>query len=54
MWLRVHFHQNPRLQVMNNSPLVLLLPKTFNLFDFSIFWIVVYLMKVIPETRREH
>jgi hypothetical protein len=34
--------------------LVYLLPTTFKLFSFPIFWLWAYLMKVIPETRRAH
>jgi hypothetical protein len=30
-------------------PLVYLLPKTFRLFSFQIFWLWVYTMKVIPN-----
>jgi len=29
-------------------------PKTFTLFGFQIFWLWVYLMNVIPGTRRAH
>ena len=32
------------------GPLVLILPKIFSLFCFSIFWSWAYLMKVIPES----
>ena len=31
-------------------PLVLLLPNTFRLLGFPIFWFCTYLMKVIPNT----
>jgi hypothetical protein len=43
--------------------LVFLLPKTFKLFGFLIFWLIAYLMMVIletylrmviPETRHAH
>jgi hypothetical protein len=36
------------------GPLNLLLPKTFELFGFQIFWLWAYLMNVIPETCRVH
>ena len=32
------------------GPLIFVLPKTFKLFGFQIFWIWASLMKVIPET----
>jgi hypothetical protein len=31
-----------------------LLPKTFNLVGFQIFWLLAYTKKVIPETSRAH
>ena len=34
------------------GPLDLLLPNTFTLLIFPIFWFSVYLMKIISETRR--
>jgi len=36
------------------GPLVLLLPTTFNLAYTNILALSVYLMKIIPETRRTH
>jgi hypothetical protein len=30
-----------------------LLPKTFQLFGFQIFWLLAYLMAVIQEARHE-
>ena len=36
------------------DPLVYFLPKTFNCFRLSIYWIWQYLMEVIPERRCVH
>jgi hypothetical protein len=33
------------------KPFDFMIPKTFKLFGFHIFWLQVYLMKIIPETR---
>ena len=38
----------------NLGSLDFLLPKTFKLFGLNIFWLWVYQMKVIPETRLAH
>jgi len=43
-----------RLLLSCLGPLFLLLLKTFKLFDFPIFRILSYLMKVIPETSSAH
>jgi len=36
------------------GPLVYLLPETFNLFSFPIFWLWTYLVKIVSERRRTH
>jgi hypothetical protein len=36
------------------KPFGLLAPKTVKIFDFPTFKLGVYLMKLIPETRRVH
>ena len=45
---------SPILDIMLSNVLVFLLPKTFKLFGFPIFWLWVYLMKIILEKRRAH
>jgi len=36
------------------APLVLFLPNTFKIFGVLIVWLLMYLVKVFPETRRAH
>ena len=38
---------------LNTNPLVYLLPKILELFDFPIFWLWVYLMKIVREKHRD-
>ena len=54
-----NMHQSPSgiddpnlFWLLCSGSLVLLLPKTINLFSFPIFWLWAYLMKVIPDTHR--
>jgi hypothetical protein len=44
----MHMYSYPILAAL----VVLLFPKTFTVFKFPIFWLRMYLMKDLPETRR--
>ena len=46
--------QNQLRSYMYEGGELFLLPKTFNLVGFQIFWLLAYTKKVIPETSRAH
>ena len=56
-YMCIIFFRNQQESFLHSTsldPLVNLIIKSFKLFDFLIFWLWAYLMKVIPETCRVH